>query len=262
MEVNKIYNEDCLITMGKMPDCFVDLTVTSPPYDDLRNYNGFSFEFETIANELFRITKKGGVVVWVVGDGTKNGSRTGTSAKQMLYFMNIGFRLHQRLFYEKTGPPPDRTRYEETIEEMFVFSVGKPKTINLIKDKKNRWAGVKQFGKRSTREKDGSLTIKPELIINEFGKRTSVWRYKTGFGYSTKDVIAFNHPAIFPEALAHDHIISWSNEGDLVYDPFGGSGTTAKQAEQLNRNWILSEISSEYVSIAETRMSKVRSMLF
>ena len=255
LELNKIYNESNLDTMKRMPDNFVDLTVTSPPYDGLRDYNGFSFQFEDTAKELLRITKQGGVLVWIVADGTVNGSRTGTSFKQALYFMQTGFNLHQRLFYEKAGPPPDPTRYEETIEEMFVFSKGKPKTINLIKDKKNRWAGQKQFGNKSTREKDGTLTPKPAQVINEYGKRTSVWRYATGYGYSTEDDCAFKHPAIFPELLAGDHIISWSNEGDLVYDCFGGSGTTAKMAHKLKRNWILSEISSEYVQIAEKRIA-------
>lgn len=255
LELNKIYNESNLDTMKRMPDNFVDLTVTSPPYDGLRDYNGFSFQFEDTAKELFRISKQGGVLVWIVADGTVNGSRTGTSFKQALYFMEIGFNLHQRLFYEKAGPPPDPTRYEETIEEMFVFSKGKPKTINLLKDKKNRWAGQRQFGNKSTREKDGSLTPKPAQVINEYGKRTSVWRYATGYGYSTEDDCAFEHPAIFPELLAGDHILSWSNEGDLIYDCFMGSGTTAKMAHKLKRNWIGSEISKEYVQIAEKRIA-------
>ena len=137
LELNKIYNESNLETMARMPDNFVNLTVASPPYDGLRTYNGYSFPFEDIAQELYRITKQGGVLVWIVADGTVNGSRTGTSFKQALYFMGIGFNLHQRLFYEKAGPPPDPTRYEETIEEMFVFSKGKPKTINLIKSNKS-----------------------------------------------------------------------------------------------------------------------------
>lgn len=242
--------------MNRMPDNFIDLTVTSPPYDNLRNYKGYDFPFEEIAKELNRVTKQGGVMVWIVADGVINGSRTGTSAKQMLYFMSIGFNLHQRLFYEKAGPPPDPTRYEETIEEMFVFSKGKPKTINLIKDKKNRWANTKQFGNILTREKDGTLTPRPAQIIAEYGKRTSVWRYATGYGYSSEDDIAFKHPAIFPELLAADHITSWSNKDDLVYDCFGGSGTTGKMAHLMKRNWILSEISNEYVQIAEQRLDK------
>ena len=254
IELNKIYNESNLETMGRMPDNYIDLTVTSPPYDNLRDYEGFSFPFEDIAKELYRVTKPGGVVVWVVADGTLKGSRTGTSARQMLYFMSIGFNLHQRLFYEKAGPPPDPTRYEETIEEMFVLSKGKPKTVNLIKDKKNRWANTRQFGNKSTREKDGTLTPKPAQVIKEYGKRTSVWRYSTGFGYSSDDDIAFQHPAIFPELLAGDHIISWSNESDLVYDCFMGSGTVAKIAHKLKRNWIGSELSKKYVEIAKKRL--------
>lgn len=255
MELNKIYNENCLDTMARMPNNFIDLTVTSPPYDNLRKYNGYSFEFEKVAAELYRVTKPGGVVVWVVSDGTINGSRTGTSFKQALYFMDIGFNLHQRLFYEKSGPPPDRTRYEETIEEMFVFSKGKPKKINLLKDKKNRWANTKQFGNKSTREKDGTLTQKPAQVIAEYGKRNSVWRYSTGFGYSSEDEIAFRHPAIFPEKLAADHIYSWSNECDLVYDCFAGSGTTLKMAHLQKRNWIGSEISAEYCQLANKRIA-------
>jgi site-specific DNA-methyltransferase (adenine-specific) len=255
IEINKIYNENCLDTMKRMPDNFVDLTVTSPPYDNLRDYKGYIFPFEDIARELYRITKQGGIVVWVVADGTVNGSRTGTSFRQALYFIEIGFNLHQRLFYEKSGPPPDPTRYEETIEEMFVFSKGKPKTINLIRDKKNRWAGVMPFGHRTIREKDGSLSPKPIRVINEYSKRTSVWRYATGHNHSCEDDCAFEHPAIFPELLAGDHIISWSNEGDLVYDPFMGSGTTAKMAHKLKRNWIGSEISKKYVELAEKRIA-------
>jgi site-specific DNA-methyltransferase (adenine-specific) len=237
-----------------MPDKSMDLTVTSPPYDNLRTYNGYVFDFENIAKELFRITKVGGVVVWVVGDGTINRSRTGTSMRQALFFMEIGFNLHQELYYEKSGPPPDQTRYEETIEKMYIFSSGKPKTINLIKDKKNRWHGVKQFGNKRTREVDGSLTEKKASVISEYGKRTSVWRYATGYGYSTKDKIAFQHPAIFPEALARDHILSWSNPGDIVFDPMMGSGTTGKMAVKLERNFIGIDISKEYFLIAEKRI--------
>ncbi len=261
IELNKIYNENNLDTMSRMPDGFIDLTVTSPPYDGLRKYNGYSFPFEDIAKELYRVTKQGGVVVWVVGDGTHNGSRTGTSFRQALYFIECGFNLHQRLFYEKSGPPPDNTRYEETIEEMFVFSKGKPKSINLIKDKKNRWAGTSNFGTKTTREKDNSLTKKGKIIVQDYSKRGSVWRYATGHGNSTEDEIAFQHPAIFPEQLAADHIYSWSNEGDIVYDPFMGSGTTAKMAHLQKRNWIGSEVSSEYCQIAEKRIAPYLSQL-
>ncbi len=262
----KLIHGDCLIEMPKLAENSVDLTVTSPPYDNLRTYNN-SLEWnpviwKRVIEDLFWLTKEGGVVVWVVADGTENGSRTGTSANQMLFFMEIGFRLHQRLFYEKAGPPPDPTRYEETIEEMFVFSKGKPKTINLIKDKRNRWAGHGQFGQKSMREKDGSLTKKKAKIVNEYGKRTSVWRYATGAGYSTKDSFAFDHPAIFPEKLARDHIISWSNPGELVFDPFMGSCTTGKMAVQTGRDFIGIEKDAGYFEISQKRIAAAQPALF
>ena len=172
--------------------------------------------------------------------------------------MQCGFRLHQELFYEKTGPPPDPTRYEETIEKMFVFSRGKPKTINLIMDKRNRWGGTKQFGARKVREKDGTLTTKDALVIREFGKRTVVWRYAVGFGYSTDYKEAFQHPAIFPEKLAYDHIVSWSNKGDVILDPFAGSGTTLVACIQSDRNGIGIEVHPPYFEIAKKRIEQAQ----
>jgi len=241
--------------MARMPDEFIDLTVTSPPYDNLREYLGYSFDFESVAKELFRVTKKGGVVVWVVGDATINGSETGTSFKQALYFKEIGFNLHDTMIYVKnTSAFPSIGRYEQIFEYMFILSKNKPKAINLIKDKKNRWAGTSNFGERTNRQQDGKLKKTGKTIVNEFGIRTNVFRYNTGYGYTTKDKIAFQHPATFPEQLATDHIYSWSNEGDLVYDPFGGSGTTAKACILLNRKYILSEISAEYCQLAEKRI--------
>ena len=255
-EPNTIYCGDSAVLLADMPSNFVDLTVTSPPYDNLREYNGFALDWHTIIRELYRVTKPGGVVVWVVADGTNDkGSRTGTFFKQALYFMEEGFNLHQRLFYEKGGPPPDPTRYEETIEEMFVFSVGRPNTIHLLMDKRNRWAGVGGFGQHRIREADGNLGDRPRKITGEFGKRTSVWRYNTGKGYTTKDDYAFTHPAMFPEALARDHILSWSNPGDLVLDPFVGSGTVPKMAKQNGRHYIGIDISDEYCQLARQRVA-------
>jgi DNA modification methylase len=263
MRINHIYNEDCLITMGHMPNQFIDLTVTSPPYDGLRDYNGYSFDFENIAKALYRITKKGGVVVWVVGDAIINGSETGTSFKQALYFKeNCGFNLHDTMLYKKNGAayPANKksNRYSQIFEYMFVFSKDKPKTKNLIKDKLNRWAREKTFGQlKATEIKAVSLSsTKRKRVTEEYGYRDNIWKYNNGSGYSTKDDIAYNHPAIFPETLAADHINSWSNESDLVYDPFMGSGTTAKMSHLLKRNWIGSEISSEYVELANNRIDK------
>lgn len=254
MEINKIYNENCLETMAKMPDGFIDLVVTSPPYDDLRTYNGYTFEFEPIAKELYRVIKTGGVLVWVVGDATKDGSESGTSFEQALYFKKTcGFNIHDTMIYNKGGQggaKGSNYAYSQSFEYMFVFSKGKPKAINLIKDRKN--TDIK-IGISSMRKKNGETK---EFYSNgfEYSKRTNVWDIKGGYMVGSPDIISFEHPAQFPEDLARDHIHTWSNAGDLVYDCFGGSGTTAKMAHILKRNWILSEISAEYVTIAQKRI--------
>ena len=263
--INKIFNEDCLITMSKMPDNYVDLVLTSPPYDGIgmRKYNGNNkFEFEKIAVELTRIIKNGGVIVWVVGDGMYKGSETGTSFKQALFFKEYcGLRLHDTMIFEKnttTFPAKrDGMRYSQCFEYMFVFSKGKPKTVNLICDKNNRWAGTTNFGQKTDRDKnnDELVPVRKFKPIPEFSPRINIWRYVTGKGYSTEDAIAHHHPAIFPEKLAEDHINSWSNEGDLIYDPFSGSGTTLKIAKKLGRNFIGSETVKEYFELINKRLN-------
>ena len=248
MEINKIYNEDNLITMSKMSDNFIDLTVTSPPYDSLRTYTGYAFDFEKTARELYRVTKVGGVVVWVVGDGIMDGSESGTSFKQALYFKEIGFNLHDTMIYQKHNfSNPSSNRYHQIFEYMFVFSKGKPKTFNPIKDRKNIEAGkIGCWGKNTVRQSDGTFKENSKKVNSEYGQRYNIWRIKTE--------MKPNHPAQFPEELANDHIISWSNEGDLVYDPFIGGGTTAKMAILNNRNYIGSEISSEYCKVIDDRL--------
>jgi len=262
LDINKIYNENCIDTLYRMPDDCIDLTVTSPPYDKLRDYKGFEFSFEIVARQLHRVTKDGGVVVWIVGDAIENGSETGTSFKQVLYFKELGFILHDTMIYLKAGFSfPDQTRYNPVFEFMFVLSKRqKPKTINLIVDQINKYHGAKIARLHSSRQTNGEIQENSawrnnrakEVKVN--GVRDNVWYYSTGFGNSSPDEIAFNHPAIFPEQLAADHIYSWSNEGDLVYDPFIGSGTVAKMAHLQKRNWIGSEISSEYCQIAQKRI--------
>jgi len=259
IELNKIYNQNCLDTMSMMPDNFVDLTVTSPPYDNLRKYNGYSFEFEKVAAELYRVTKPGGVVVWVVGDATVNGSESGTSFRQALYFMECGFRLHDTMIYAKNNfMPLNHNRYEQLFEYCFIFSNGTPTAFNPMliattqkqfrKPEKVRGAGLDAKSK----------TAKRALMKPHYTKETkivgNILYYNVGIGQSSNDDIAFNHAAIFPEKLARDMIYSWSNEGNLIYDPFMGSGTTAKMAHLQKRNWIGSEISEEYVQLANKRI--------
>lgn len=257
LEINRIYNEDCIDTLKRMDDSVLDMTITSPPYDNLRTYNEFSFDAERIITELYRTTKEGGVVVWVVGDATIKGSETGTSFRQALLFMDKGFRLHDTMIYQKTGTPfPSKVRYNQCFEYMFVFSKGKPKTFNPIM-KPNKTAGAVRHT-RKYRSKKGELVAgfngKP---VKKMGIENNVWVIKNGMYKSTHDKIAFEHPAIFPEELCEKHIKSWSSEGDIVFDPFMGSGTTAKMAILNNRNYVGSEISKEYCDVAHQRLLSI-----
>ena len=248
--INKIHNENCLDTMARMEDNFIDLTLTSPPYDNLRTYRGYSFDFESIAKELYRITKDGGVLVWVVGDATIKGSETGTSFKQALYFKEIGFNLHDTMIYDKGyAPNTQNNRYNNCFEYMFVFSKGKPKTHNLLREPRT----TKGNRKSTIRLKNGDTKIE-ERSLNTDRVLRNIWHIDNGYNRTTKDIYAYKHPAMFPEQLANNHIISWTNERDLIFDCFIGSGTTAKMALKNNRDFIGSEISKEYCEIAEQRI--------
>lgn len=256
-----IYHEDCLKTMAwGLTKNSVDLILTSPPYDDLRDYNGHSksWDFKQIASYIPHILKPGGVLVWIVGDSFKNSRQSCSSYRQALYFVDtVGLNLFDTMIYEKSpnaSSMGDINYYMRSFEFMFIFVKGvRPKTINLIKDRKNKQAGY--LKKNSTKRSTGDKLIKRvATMIKEFGRRTNIWRYQGGHHHSTNDTVAFGHPAICPEDLAADHIKTWTNPGDFVYDPFGGSGTTAKMAHQLDRKWAMSEISKEYVELAQARL--------
>lgn len=251
----EIYNESNLDTMSRMPDNCIDLTVTSPPYDNLRTYNGYSFDFQSVTKELYRVTKKGGVVVWVVGDATVNGSETGTSFKQALYFMQCGFNLHDTMIYQKSGAGAVGSNkcYIQNFEYMFVFSKGKIKTTNLIEDRKNKKVCTTiANGSRCKNNADNERKYRI-ITTKEYGKRFNIWQIEQR---NNQDEFHLLHPAPFPQQLANDHIISWSNEGDVIYDPFGGSGTTCKMAYLSKRKSIMSEISTEYCELSKQRLSE------
>jgi DNA modification methylase len=271
-EFGKIYCANCLEVLSSIERKSVDLTVTSPPYDfydgkrtisdpknSLRAYEGYQFDFERVAQLLWRVTKNGGCIVWVVGDKTTDGSESGSSFRQVLYFLDIGFRLHDTMIFEKTGPThPEPNRYHQVFEYMFVLSKGKPRVVNLLRDRRNAWR--RSWGRRTQRGRDGSLrdSGRGKVVYNEFGVRFNIWKIQTGKGFATSDEIAYEHPAIFPEVLARDHIRTWSNEGDLVLDPFLGSGTTAKMAEKLRRKWVGIDCSQRYCEIAKARVEPIR----
>ena len=242
---------DCREILPDLPK--VDLVLTSPPYDNLRDYGGYVFDFEDTAKKLYQVVKVGGVVVWVVGDATIDGSETGTSFEQALFFKSIGFNLHDTMIYHKYSPPLTHNRYEQHFEYMFVFSKRKPVTFNPLLDKKT-WED-KRTTKAIRRERDGSSDL--GFASNKVDKiRGNVWHYNIGGGHVTKDKIAYNHPAIFPEQLADDHIVSWSNENKIVLDPFMGSGTTMKESKKLNRKSIGIEIEERYCEISANRCSQ------
>ncbi len=243
---------NCVDVMRNWPEGIIDLTVTSPPYDKLRDYKGYEFPFEAIADELYRVTADGGVVVWVVGDRI-NGGRSLTSFRQAIYFQEIGFSAHDVMIYQKKNTPFMRSNaYTNAYEMMFVLSKGKPKTFNALKEPTRRH-GMEML--THNKLPDG-INKKKLGELKKEKTRTNIWSYAVGLGGTTRDKIAFQHPAVFPEKLAKDHIESWSNSGDLVLDPMCGSGTTGKMALANDREFVGIDMSAEYIDIARQRLEE------
>ena len=269
LPLGQIIQGDNVEVLKTFPDNCIDLTVTSPPYDELdedwkrlsgaRVYKGFDWNFPELAKELYRVTKPGGVLVWVVGDTVVDGSETGVSFRQALHFKEIGFRLHDTMIYEKANymMSSEQNRFTQIFEYMFVLSKGAPKAANMIKDRPTRTRGHVYRSRR--RDLNGD-----EIFYTGFkkvgaqGKRTNIWAYDVGNGLVSDDMIVHEHPAPFPDLLAEDCVKSWSNPGDVVLDPFAGSGTTLKMSEKLGRKWVGIEIAGEYIKIAEKRLEPYR----
>lgn len=248
IELNKFYISESVEFMKKsIPDGFINLTITSPPYDDLRKYNGYVFDYKSVIKELYRVTKDGGLVVWVVGDKTKNGSESGTSFQQALYAKEIGFNLHDTMIYMSDKPPLSHNRYEQKFEYMFIFSKGKPTTFNPIMEE-CKYAGTSKKARTFRQTGEDLMETHDKGGVHKTKIKGNIWIYSTGYQKSTKDKIAFKHPAVFPEQLATDHILSWSNEGDIIFDPMCGSGTVCKEALLHNRNFIGIDMSEEYIN--------------
>ena len=256
MTDHQVIHGDCADVLPSL-DVQADLIVTSPPYDALQNYGGHSFDFDRVADACVDVLKPGGVIVWVVDDQIIDGSETGTSFRHALGFMERGLRLHHTMFFEKAGfSRITNVRYPDVIEYMFVFGKGRPTTVNIIKDRRNITAGAKKSG-GTRRQKDGTMKRGGSYEISEFGPRTNLWRYSIGSGHVSsgyKD--SAEHPARFPDALARDHIKTWTNAGDMVIDPLAGSGTVLRAAADLGRRSIGIEIHEPYVNIIRKRMSQ------
>lgn len=247
--LNRITQGDCLKVMKQISDDSVDMILTSPPYDDLRTYNGYSFDFLGISMDMHRVLKPGGVIIWVVGDATRNGSETGTSFRQALRFMELGLNLHDTMLYHKVNYVPlTHRRYEQAFEYMFCFSKGSPNTFNAIKIPCKLSGGRSHSGKfYHTPDAKTTTTAHKIAPIGESKIAPNIFSYTIG-------KVKNGHPAVFPIELALDQVSSWTNPGDLVLDPFSGSGTTAIACLQTDRNFIGLEISPEYVSIANKRI--------
>jgi site-specific DNA-methyltransferase (adenine-specific) len=247
---------DNVKVMGQMPAASIDLVLTSPPYGDLREYGGCTWNLDAVTEQIARMLKPGGVCVWVVGDETDETGESGESFRHAMRLKQCGLRLHDTMIYEKAGPSyPTRDKYYQVFEYMFVLSKGKPAVVNLLKDRKNRWHGQKWSKVRTRRKRDGSLTVSTwdKDEGNEYGVRFNIWRYAVGAG-NHGDEIAHEHPATFPEQLASDHIQTWTNAGATVLDCFSGSGTTAKMAKELERHYIGIDVNPEYCKLAERRL--------
>ena len=266
---NQIFNEDCLETMSRMSDSSIDLVVTSPPYDNLRSYDNDIDQtwgqdvWKPIISELCRVIKEGGVIVWVVGDATIDGSETGSSFKQALYFKECGLNLHDTMIWVKKGGGSIGSSYSYTqnMEYMFILSKGRPSTFNPIKDCLNLTKGrVYKNRRRATTPDKGRVNAEPHFFeVKSHSKRNNWWYIPP---QNKRILNSFHHPATFPESLAQDHIISWSNKGEIVYDPFLGSGTTAKVAKQNKRKYIGSEINEEYFKMSKVRLDNTQEYLF
>jgi hypothetical protein len=253
---NQLVHGDCVELMAALPDGLVAATVTSPPYDNMRDYGRHDFAFEPIADQLFRITMPGGVLVLVVRDQYVDGAETGSSARQLLYFQQLGFTAHATMIMVSSGQRrPHGVRYVPAHQFAFVLSKGRPRAVNLIQDVPNRHAGA--VHRAFFRQRDGSFgrPFSEPRPIRMFGFRTNIWHYNVGRWHTTKDEFAFDHPALMPEAMAEDHIISWSLPNDLVFDPMAGAGTTLKMALMNGRRYLGFEIHQPYVEIAERRLA-------
>lgn len=266
---NVVIRGDAALVMPTMESESVDLTVTSPPYDSLREYKGYAFDANRIIWGLRRVTKPGGVVVWVVGDQVVDGGETGTSFRQALAFMVAGFKLHDTMIFEKTGSSyPAAGRYTQVFEYMFVFSLGAPAKFHPIKDIPKLWAG--SWGRTTQRKADGTLRKSVHASCGKgksgratdgrygYKQRTNIWRINNGRGFAHTDDLAYKHPATFPEKLAEGHILTWTDPGDLVFDPMCGSGTSLVVAKRHGRRWLGIDISKDYCRLAEARLGKER----
>lgn len=261
MEIDKVHYGDNVTIMRTLPDSCIDLVVTSPPYGNAREYGGYSWDFDAVREQITRIVKPGGICVWIVADTSNGHCESQSSFREAIAFVDGGMNLLDTMIYRKVGsvfPRHGHRTYPQEFEFMFVFCNGAPKTFNMIRDRRNRDEQIGKINFSTIRNPDGTMKQSHSngRMIGEFSARGNVWEYLVGMGHSAEERYAHDHPAIFPEALARDHILSWSNPGDLILDPFAGSGTTLKMAKEHGRHFIGIEVNADYVKICEKRLAQ------
>ena len=262
----ELVNGDCAAVLPGLPPA--DLILTSPPYDGMREYGGYSdaFDFDAVAAACVANLAPGGLLVWVVADQIVDGGDSGTSFRQALSFMGLGLTLHQPMIYQRWSLSGMRKKaYYKDFEYMFVFSKGKLKTANILEDKRNLATGGRKASKMSGLGRSGdnqnSYLGLTGGIVPEYGRRGSVWYYNAGkYAGNLKGDLDYQtlaeHPAIFPQRLARNHILSWTNPGDLVIDPMVGSGTTLRAAADFGRRAVGIEINPEYCDLIRQRLAQ------
>jgi site-specific DNA-methyltransferase (adenine-specific) len=258
VELNKVYQQDCIVGMRKIPDGAIDLVVTSPPYDNLRDYNGYSVDLNETGKNIYRILKDGGVAVMVIQDQTKNFGKSLTSFRTIVDWCdNVGFKLFECVIYRKNGTEGAwwKNRFRVDHEYMPIFLKGeKPQYFNKDSLKvKSKHGGkiMTGFANRKTNGETGKSITK---AINEMKCRGTVWDYLMA---GDKDPVKRKHPAPFPDKIPFDFINCFCPPNGIVLDPFVGSGSTVVGAKKLNRSFIGFDISEEYCNLTRKRLDSV-----
>ncbi len=255
LPLNKIICGDCVEVLKSIPDNSIDLVVTSPPYDGIRKYNGFSFNLHSTGKELFRVLKDGGIIAMVIQDQTKNFGKSLTSFKTIIdWCENVGFKLFETIIYKKHGAEGAwwTKRFRVDHEYIPIFLKGeRPAYFNKEPLKIPSKHGGKTMTGCATRLTNGKTLKSKRVFINPMKCRGTLWDYTT-CGDGTR--LKHQHPATFPDKIPVDFIRCFCPKNGIVLDPFIGSGTTALAAIQLNRNYIGIDISKEYCELAKKRI--------
>lgn len=255
-KLNEVYCGDCVKLMKLLPDSTIDLVVTSPPYDKIRDYNGsIHFDLHKTGQEIFRVLKSGGIAVMVIQDQTKNFGKSLTSFKTIIDWCdNIGFKLFETIIYRKNGSEGVwwTKRFRVDHEYMPIFLKGKkPQYFNKEPLKIPSKHGGKVMTGSGSRKTNGETQKTVTRAINFKKCRGTIWNYLMA---GDKNPLKRKHPAVFPDKIPYDFIQCFCPEEGIVLDPFAGSGSTLVMAKKLRRSFIGFDIVPEYCELARERL--------